>query len=117
MEIRSSGYKIIQSGIVSPWKTEPVEFIFSDDFIVKIGVVKDSKSEPIIKTSVVEQKILYVEFTNPHKILNFGTMEPFQIGKYNGNDVYANLRVNVIVNDDGSYSSYELSYTFYLREE
>jgi hypothetical protein len=117
MEIKCNGYKVIESGRVISWKMEPIEFIFSENFTIRVVVVKNLESSPSVQTRIIDNKILDVEFVNAHVMLNFGTTEPFQIGKLAGNEVYANFSVTVMLEDDNSYSYYQLSYTFYQKEE
>lgn len=113
MEINSGGYKIIQTGQAIAYGMEPIEFKFADNFIIRIKVVKNSDKEPSIKSEIIDNKILELEFVNPHILLNFGTSEPFAIGTLDNKPAFANFRINTIGNGDENYSSFIVTYSFY----
>lgn len=113
MEISSGGYNIIQTGQVMAYAMEPIEFKFADNFIIRIKVTKNSDKDPSINSEIIDNKILELEFVNPHILLNFGTSEPFSIGTLNNKPAFANFRINTISDSNQNYSSFIVTYSFY----
>ena len=116
MKIKSGKFKVLHSGFINSPSMEDLEFIVNESPEMTVVVrVKQEKAiaESSIELNVEKNNRLVISYQNPAIQLNFGTQDPVKLGSMDGKELFASIRISIV----GDYSSYQVSYTFFLVGE
>ena len=115
MKIRCGSFDVLDSGVVVSPSMEDTEFTIQESplMILVFRIKKNASDQPAIELTLEADSRLVITYTNPAVQLNFGSQEPINLGSMGGRTLYGVLRTTVI----GDYSSYQLTYSFFLEEE
>lgn len=112
MRILADGKEILNSGVVSSFGMNDLEFEVSKEhslFLIFHVEGKMEEKEGSIDVVAADGNKRKVIAKNPHVFDNFGPGDPLEICQINGKSIFMSFRVNVL----GDYGSYFISYTFY----
>lgn len=112
IKITSGDWEILETGSVHSKKLNPVEFELTPEMTLRIAVKKSSGDDPSIDIDP-SGNTLTILHTNPKSIPSFGSIEPIEVGLYNGRTLYVQARITVF----GDYISFRVHYTFFLGSE
>ncbi|MNE60371.1 hypothetical protein D3C80_1555130 [compost metagenome] len=112
MKIYNGEFEIINSGtLVSP-NLGDTRFVVSEaphmEIVFRVNMEGEKKE---IHSEMLNETTLALVFTKPSG-LGYGPAYPVRVGKLNGKPLYVVFRVSLRTDD----SSYELEYTFYVKE-